>query len=243
MSPTNKKIIGGALALLFIITLVQSKAISTIAKNVKSDQGVSTPASNPMTFEINDSMMDEVERNQVAQVGGRGGGSACAANVQTSIMPLPSYSLTDGTNTAIVFKFRIANNNTLPDCEVELHDFLFLSLRETNANTNFAKFYLMNANTNTAFNNYPDRLVVGFNMPLMHSVPSTPITLDPGESIDLAIQGEYIRNTNIPEDAGIPPSPDDYFMIGISRINAVVDGVGFPLNIPNRFNKKPIRVQ
>lgn len=244
MSPTSKKIVGGALALLFVVTFVQSKAIAKIAKSVNSKENVSASISQKVALDTDYQMTGIAEESQAAQVfGSRGGG--CGQAPEISIMSIPTYSLPDGTDNAIVFKFRAKNNNTQSGCAINLTRFEFEDLTLTNANRNFEKIYLLDAATNVQINtnNGVAAFIERLNRTQILLVPDVPVIVQPGQYADFAVSIDYLRNTNIGEEPGYPAAPEDYFMVGISQVYADINGT--PVNstfIPVRFDKKPIMV-
>lgn len=247
MKLTNKRIVGGVIALLAVVSVVQTSAI------VKITQARSSTNQLAVANTVPDKKLNQVSitgSDLVAQVKSAGGGS-CNGSVTSNVLPLPTYNLQDGENTANVYKFRVTNNNVATACSISLSQLDFIFLKSTNANYNFGKIYLMNASNNTDYDLQSGWSVYrpGMNRTYITFAPETPIMIAAGQSIDLFLQAEYIRNTNIVAEVGVPIQPEDYFMFGVSNILAHVgqtadqEGTVVPVTITTKFSTKPIKVQ
>lgn len=246
MSPTNKKIIGGVIALLFIVSIVNTQAIVKIAKNMGAVNNA--PSATVAKSGFNNPKEEEraFAENQTAQVfGPKGGGGSCPNGLAVSVVALPTYSIADGDNIANIYQFSVTNPNTSPTCIATLTGFDFINLNATNANRNFEKLYLMDVATNTSIpdqNNSAPRFIPGINREYYRVQPAN-LTLAAGQSVQLFLQAEYIRNTNINEEPGYAPMPEDYFLTGLSKITAEINGLPANVNfVPARFDKKPVMV-
>lgn len=118
-----------------------------------------------------------------------------------------------------------------------------MNLNKTTASTNFAKVGLFQGTTPISMANTP--ISTSYNDTSIRFLPQNDINIAPGQSVDLSVLVDYLRNTNVEGEQGATPVAD-YFMFGIDTIkidtNGIADGGYTNASILSRFDK-PIKVQ
>ncbi len=165
------------------------------------------------------------------------------AKVSVSTLPLSQTSFNDGDASADIFKMRIKNTGS---CDFYLTGFSLANLSFTGS-WNFAKAYLFDAITGqqipTSFsrpkNTFMNDTTIYFGGGANNAVVMK--ILAPNQSLDVRVQGNYIRNTFLIESP--TPSPGslgikDYFTIGVDSVTGFDTNMVAPtINFIQKFDK------
>ncbi len=237
MNNNVKKMLGaGAIGVFALITLLNTQAIGKLSNSNNVTYSYQAESANVAAVEEN-SLFSQVDREDVlAQVGGSG---SCNGAVTASAMPLSSYTIPNFSQVSVIYKFRIKNTNTLPQCVLQLGRFEFIALNKTGSlMRNYDKVDLGVVGGSLIS---PVNPIISYYEQKMQTNEISNISVPPGGYVDLYLNGNDIRNTNLVNPSGTPID-NDYFMVGLSKVISVMNGVtNPPISINQQFDK-PIKI-
>lgn len=165
------------------------------------------------------------------------------AKVSVTTLPLSQTSFNDGDASADIFKMRIKNTGS---CDFYLTGFSLANLSFTGS-WNFAKAYLFDINTGQQIptsNSRPKSTFMNDTTMYFGGGANNAVVmkiLSSNQSLDVLVQGNYIRNTFLIESP--TPSPGsvgikDYFTIGVDSVTGYDSNmVGPVINYIQKFDK------